>query len=181
LVAKKFEMVREAMPRVRRIGVLLDTKASGDYPQQKQRHHDAGRQFGFDVSMADFSRFDELAALIAKFKNEQIDVVTVLSSFTLISRRKDFVELTRQARIAVIGHRLEWAEAGALLTYSADVNDTLRRTAEIAHRILNGAHPADTPVEQASKFELIVNLATARKLGISFPKAFLARADRVIE
>ena len=96
LVSKKFEMVREAMPRVRRIGVLLDTKASGDYAQQKQRHHDAARQAGFDLSMADFSSFGEVAGLLTNFKKERIEVVTVASSFTLISRRKEFVELTRR-------------------------------------------------------------------------------------
>jgi putative ABC transport system substrate-binding protein len=180
LVAKKFEMVREAMPRVRRIGVILEAKGI-DYAQQKQRHEDGGVRSGFVVSTADFTSFDQIGDLLTKFKTEGVEIVTVASSFTLISRRKEFVELTRRAAIPFVAHRVEWAEAGALMTYGADVHDTLRRTAEIAHRVLNGARPADTPVEQASKFELIVNLATARKLGISFPKAFLARADRVIE
>jgi putative ABC transport system substrate-binding protein len=182
LATKKFEMVREAMLRVRRVGVLVEAGgAYGDYVHQKQRHSDAGRQSGFDVSMADFSKFDELAGLLSKFKTERIEIVTATSSFTLISRRKEFVELTRRIGIPLVAHRVEFAEAGALMTYGADVHDTLRRTAQIAHRILNGARPADTPVEQASKFELVVNLATAKLFGISLPQSFLARADRVIE
>jgi putative tryptophan/tyrosine transport system substrate-binding protein len=182
LVSKKFEMVREAMPRVKRIGVLLQAGGvPGDHGHQMQRHHDAGRESGFEVSTADFSSFDQVAGLLTKFRNERIEVVTVSSSFILITRRREFVELTRRVAIPFVAHRVEWAEAGALMTYGADVHDTLRRTAQIAHRILNGARPADTPVEQASKFELIVNLATARQFGIAFPKAFLARADRVIE
>lgn len=180
LVSKRFEMLREAMPRLRRVGALLDARAA-DYAQQKIRHQDAGRKSGFDLATVDFSAFDELAGVLSKLKNERVEAVTVSSSFTLISRLKDFMDLTRRAAIPVIAHRLEYAEAGALLTYGADINDTLRRTAEIAHRILKGANPSETPVEQASKFELIVNLAAAKQHGISFPKTFLARADRVIQ
>lgn len=180
LVSKRFEMLREAMPRLKRVGVLLDAKAA-DYPQQKVRHQDAGRKSGFDLAFSDFSSFDEVAGALTKLKNDRAEAVTVASSFTLISRRKELMELTRREAIPVIAHRLEYAEAGALMTYGADINDTLRRTAEIAHRVLNGANPAETPVEQASKFELIVNLAAAKQLGISFPKAFMARADRLIE
>jgi putative ABC transport system substrate-binding protein len=180
LVSKRFEILREAMPRLKRVGVLLDARAA-DYPQQKVRHQDAGRKSGFDVAISDFSGFDEVPNALTKLKNDRVEAVTVSSSFTLISRRNDFMELTRRAAIPVIAHRLEYAEAGALITYGADISDTLRRTAEIVHRVLKGASPAETPVEQASKFELIVNLAAAKQLGISFPKALLARADRVIE
>jgi putative tryptophan/tyrosine transport system substrate-binding protein len=180
LVAKRFEMVREAMPRLKRIGVLLDTRST-EYIHQKQRHQEAARAFGFDVSMGDYSSFDEAGAALARFEKEQIQVATCASSFTIISRRKELIELTRRSGIALIAHRVEWAEAGALLSYGADVNEALRRSAEIAHRVLNGARPADTPVEQASKFELIVNLRAANELGIVLPKLLLARADRVIE
>jgi putative tryptophan/tyrosine transport system substrate-binding protein len=180
LVAKKFEIVREVMPRVKRIGVVLEGRGM-DYPQQKQRHLDAGRRYGFEVSTADFANFEDIGNLLAKFKIEGVEVVTVTSSFTLISRRREFVELTRRAGIPFVGHRIEYAEAGAVMTYGADVSDTLRRTANIAHRVLKGARPADTPVEQATKFELVINRAAAKRFSISFPQSFLARADRVIE
>lgn len=180
LVSKRFEMLREAMPRLKRVGVLLDARAS-DYPQQKLRAQEAARKSGFEIVTGDFDTFDAVAGALAKLKSERIEVVTVPSSFTLITRRKEFIELTRQARIPLIAHRVEWAESGAVMTYGADVHDTLRRTAQIAHRVLTGAAPADTPVEQASKFELIVNLSASRQLGITFPKSFVARADRVIE
>lgn len=180
LVAKKFEMMREAFPKARRAGGVLEANAL-DHAEQRQRHLDAGRRSGFDVSIADFVRFDEIAGLLGRLRDEGIQVVTVGSSFTLISRRKEFVLLSRQAGIPLVAHRVEWAEAGAVMTYGADVRDTLRRTAEIAHRILNGARPADTPVEQASKFELVVNLAAAKEVGVTLPKLLILRADRVIE
>lgn len=180
LVAKKFEMLREALPGAKRVGVVLE-RTGTDYTEQRQRHVDAGRRFAIDVSIADFSSFEQVAGLLAGMKSERVDAVTVGSSFTLISNRKAFVQLARQAGIPVVGHRVELAEAGAVMTYGADVGDTLRRTAEIAHRVLNGARPADTPIEQASKFELVVNLAAAKELGVTLPKLLVARADRVIE
>ena len=180
LVEKRFELMREVMPRVKRLGVVLEGSAM-DYRQQKQRHIDAGRRFGFDVLTADFTNFDDIGELLARFKMEGVEVVTVTSSFTLISRRREFVELTRRIGIPFVGHRVEYAEAGAVMTYGADVADTLRRTANIAHRVLNGARPADTPVEQATKFELVINRAAAKRFSISFSQSFLARADRVIE
>ena len=84
-------------------------------------------------------------------------------------------------RLALIGHRLEWAEAGALLTYGPDVTDTLRRSAAIADRVLRGAKPAATAVEQSSRSELIVNQRGAKALGVSVPPELLKTADRVIE
>jgi putative ABC transport system substrate-binding protein len=84
-------------------------------------------------------------------------------------------------KVALVGHRLEWAEAGAVFTYGPDVTDTLRRSAAIADRVLRGANPAQTPVEQAGRFELIVNNRSAKALGINVPAALLKTADRVIE
>ena len=180
LVAKKFEMLREAMPRVRRVGVVLEEKGV-DYLEQRERHLDGARRSGFEVATAAFTSFDQVVSILAGFKQQGVEVVTVPSSFTLISRRKEFAELTHAAAIALVAHRIEWAEAGAVLTYGADVHDTLRRTALVAHRILNGAQPAETPVEQSSKFELVLNLRAARRRGLTFPKALVARADRVLE
>jgi putative ABC transport system substrate-binding protein len=81
----------------------------------------------------------------------------------------------------LVAHRLEWAEAGAVFTYGPDVTDALRRTAAIADRLLRGAKPAETPVQQASRYELIVNNRSAKALGIAVPPTILKTADRVIE
>ena len=175
LVTKKFEMLREALPRAKRVGVVLE-RSGADHAEQRLRHVEAGRQFGLDVLIADFIGFEQVAGALARLKSEQADVVTVGSSFTLISNRKAFMNLARQTGIPVVGHRMEWAEAGAVLTYGADVNDTLRRTAEIAHRVLNGARPADTPIEQASKFELVLNLAERRRRLASSRSRLVSRA-----
>jgi putative ABC transport system substrate-binding protein len=180
LVAKRFEMVREALPKVKRVGVVLEGVAV-DQAVQRERHLDAGRRSGLEVSIGSFMKFDDIPGVLAGLKREGVDVLTVGSSFTLIGLRTQFAEMARQAGIPLIAHRVEWAEAGAVLTYGADVGHTLRRTAQIAHRILNGARPAETPIEQASRFELVVNLRAAKEYGLALPKLFLARADRVIE
>ena len=180
LVAKKFEMLREALPKVKRVGVVLEGVGL-DLPIQRQSHLDAGRRSGLEVSIGSFMKFEDVPSVLAKLKGEGVEVLTVGSSFTLIALRKQFAEMAREARLPLIAHRVEWAEVGAVLTYGADAGDTLRRTAEIAHRILNGASPAETPIEQASRFELVVNLRAAREYGLVLPKLFLARADRVIE
>ena len=180
LTMKRFELMREALPALKRVGSLLDAKSS-DFLQQKRQHLEAGRPFGFEVSVEEFSTFDEAAVRVTRFRDKGIQVATCASSFTLISRAKDLVELARRTGIPIVAHRVEWAEAGAVLSYGADVTEALRRSAEITHRILNGANPAETPVEQASKFELLLNLNAARALGISLPKVLVTRADRVIE
>lgn len=180
LVAKRFEMLREALPKVKRVGVVLEG-VGVDQAVQRERHLDAGRRSGLEVSIGSFMKFDDIPGVLAGLKREGVEVLTVGSSFTLIGLRTQFAEMTRQAGIPLIAHRVEWAEAGAVLTYGADVGHTLRRTAQIAHRILNGARPAETPIEQASRFELVVNLRAAKEYGLALPKLFLARADRVIE
>jgi putative ABC transport system substrate-binding protein len=180
LVAKKFEMLREALPKVRRVGVVLEG-VGVDLPVQRQSHLDAARRSGLEVSIEAFMKFDDVPDILTKLKREGAEVLTVGSSFTMIGLRKQFAEMARRANIPLIAHRVEWAEAGAVLTYGADVGDTLRRTAEIAHRILKGASPAETPIEQASRFELVVNLRAAKEYGLALPKLFLARADRVLE
>jgi len=180
LVAKKFEMLRESLPKVHRVGVVLEG-AGLDLPVQRQSHLDAGRRSGLNVSIESFINFDDVPEVLAKLKREGVEMLTVGSSFTLLALRRQFAEMARQAGIPLIAHRIEWAEVGAVFTYGADVGDTLRRTAEIAHRILNGASPAETPIEQASRFELVVNLRAAKEYGLTLSKLFLARADRVIE
>jgi putative ABC transport system substrate-binding protein len=113
---------------------------------------------------AEFARFDELPAAVEKLKSggrERVD-------------DESLVHLS-------LGYRGEWAEDGALLSYGAHVSEAHARSAQLAHRILTGAQPAETPVEQASRFELILDLRTARALGVKIPSTLLARADRVIE
>jgi putative ABC transport system substrate-binding protein len=133
------------------------------------------------LSVAEFTNFEAVAKLLANFRREGVQAVFLSPSVTLFGRRREVAETAMRNKVALVGHRLEWAEAGAVFTYGPDVTDTLRRSAAIADRVLRGANPAQTPVEQAGRFELIVNNRSAKALGINVPAALLKTADRVIE
>ena len=180
MVSKRYELVHEALPRVQRLGVLLHTTAT-DYRNQKRAHAEASRPPGLEISTAEITTFEEIETALAKFKKDGISVVALPPSYLLLARRRDVAGLALKAQIALVAHRVEWAEAGALFSYGADIVEAQQRSALIADRILKGARASETPVVQASKFELVINLKTAKALGLSLPKNVLLRADRIIE
>jgi putative ABC transport system substrate-binding protein len=180
MISKRLELVREVLPRAQDIGVLLD-KRSTDHAFQRRQHEDALRPKGLGIVIAEFSSFDEVPAILERFSKDKVMVVTMNPSFTLAANRPKLVALALRHRLALIGYRGEWALTGALFSYGADLAEAQRRSAEIVNRVLRGARPAETPVERASKFELVANLRTAKALGITLPKVFLARADRLVE
>lgn len=179
-VAKRFALLKEALPGAARIGFLLDRR-SPDYERQKQAHQDAAKRAGLELSLAEFTNYEAVAKLLAGFRRDGVTAVVVGSSLTLFARRRDIGMFAARNGLALVAHRVEWADAGALLTYGADIADSLRRGARIAGRILKGAQPASIAVEQPEKFELVLNLKTASALGLTLPAALLKRAHRVIE
>lgn len=179
-VQKRFELVREAFPRLKGMGVLFD-RGSLEYMQQKATHQAAARLTGLELSEAEFTNFEAVPKILANFRREGLTAAGLAPSFTLFARRREVSQIAARNRIALIAHRVEWAEAGALITYGAESAEALKRSAAIADRILKGARPADIPVEQATKFELIVNQRTARALGLKLPQSLLLRANQVIE
>ena len=180
VVAKRLALLKEVLPLQVRIGYLLDRR-SADYEQQKKAYPDAAQRAGLQFSVVEFTNYEAVAKILAGFHRDGITVVALGSSFTLFARRRDIGLFAARSGIALMAHRVEWAEAGALMTYGADVADSQRRSAKIANRILRGALPAAIPVEQSKKFELVINRKTASALGLTLPPAFLKRANRVIE
>ncbi len=180
VVQKRLELVRQAFPQLKRIGILLDRR-SVDYARQKTVHQDAARRAGLELAVVEFTNYEAVAKHLANFRREGIVGVVLTPSVTLLARRREVAEAALRNRIALIGHRVEWADAGAVMSYGADVADALRRSAAIADRILKGARPADTPVQLATKFEMVVNQRSAKALGLAVPEEVLRRADRVID
>ena len=176
----RFELIREIYPGLKRFGLLLDRRAP-DSSRQETMYQDAARRVGLDLMTEKFTNFEAVAKIFANLRRAGIVAVGLTPSYTLIARRREVVETAVRNRLALIGHRSEWAAVGALMTYGAEVADALRRTARIADRILKGVKPADIAVEQATKAELVVNQRTAKTLGITIPDSVLRRADRVIE
>jgi len=177
--AKRFELVREALPAVKRLGAVFDRGA----PEMKSRraaHEKAARAAGLELVSAEFTNFEAVAKILATFKRDGLVATEITPSFALIGRRFEVANLAALNAMALVAHRVEWAEAGAVLTYGVDVGESHRRAAGIAQRILKGAPPAAIAVERSNRFELVINRRAALGLAISFPKALLERADRVI-
>lgn len=180
LVATRFALLRETFPRLKRVGILLDRR-SAEFQRLKSVHQEAARRAGLEFSLAEFSNYEVVAKRLAEFRREGIAAVLVTPSFTLVARRREVSEAALRNGIALVAHRVEWAEAGALLSYGADSAEAHRRGAGIADRVLKGARPADIPVEELKNVELVVSQRTAKALGVALPKTLLQRAKQVID
>ena len=175
----RFELIREVYPDLKRFGLLLDRRSPDS--SQETMYQAAARRVGLDLTTVKFTNFEAVAKIFGNLRRAGIVAVGFTPSYTLIARRREVVEAALRNRLALIGHRSEWAEVGALMTYGAEVADAQRRSARIADRILKGTKPAAIPVERATKTELVVNQRTAKTLGVTIPGSVLRRADRVIE
>ena len=175
----RFRFVRQALPQSKRMGAVFDRGAQ-DYQSRKAAHEKAARAAGLELVSAEFTNFEVIAKIFSQFKRAGLRAAEVTTSFALIGRRREVANLAALNGLALIAHRAEWAEAGAVLTYGVDVAESHRRAARLADRILKGAKPAGIPVERVQKFELLVNARAAGALGLQIPKAVLQRADRVI-
>ena len=177
--AKRYNLVRQALPQVKRMGAVFD-RGTQDYVGRKALHEKAARAAGLELVSVEFTNFEAIAKIFAKFKRDGLAVAEITPSFALIGRRREVAILAERNGIALVAHRVEWAEAGAVLTYGTDVGESHRRAAGLADRILKGAKPAEIPVERVQKFELAVNNRAAQALGLHIPKPVLQRAGRVI-
>jgi putative ABC transport system substrate-binding protein len=124
---------------------------------------------------------EDFAGAFSTMASERIDSVLVAAGVLTLTHAKEIAELATGARLPAIYGARDYVEAGGLVSYSANFADNYRRAATYVDRILKGAKPADLPVEQATKFELVINLKTAKALGLTIPKDVLLRADEVIQ
>jgi len=178
LLAKRLEILRELVPAATRVAVLLNPANTGTTLEEVEAAA-ASMRLKVQVSHAGTSR--EIDAAFAAFERERPDVLFVAGGPFLLSRRMQLALLAaRHAIPAAYGSR-EYAEIGGLMSYGASLTDAHRQAGVYAGRVLKGAKPADLPVMQATKFELVINAETARMLGLDVPPTLLARADEVIE
>lgn len=179
LLPKWLELLKEVMPGAKRIGRLRDPgSVSGKLAQQALASLPASP--GLTFVIAEATNPAEFDAAVSRLVAQRVDVI--MAGGTLVSNmRGRLIELANRQRLPVIAGGAQFADAGALFTYGASLADALRRSAAVVDKVLKGTRPADIPVEQPSMFELVVNLKTARALGIAVPQSVLLRADRVIE
>ena len=180
LVAKRLELLRELVPAATRVAVLVNPAGPG-HEITLRDVEPAARAMGLQIQVLNASTSSEINAAFATFVRERPDAVFVSLDVFFISRRAQLVNLaSRHALPATFSNR-DCAEIGGLMSYGASITDAYRQTGVYSGRILKGAKPADLPVVQATKFELVINAETARMLGLIVPPSLLATADELIE
>jgi ABC-type uncharacterized transport system substrate-binding protein len=180
LVGKQLELLKEVAPKVSRVAVLQNPRDHAHPPMLRQAEGVAGA-LGVQVHILQARTPPEIEAAFAAMRSQRAGGVLVLRDGLFLVQRTQIAALAAKNRLpAVYGNR-EHAEAGGLMAYGASAPHMFRRAATYVDKILKGAKPADLPVEQPTKFELVVNLKTAKALGLTIPPSLLQRADEVIQ
>jgi len=180
LDAKQLEILKEVVPQATRIGVLWNPTTPSQVPGL-QSLKAAGEKLGLALHMASAATAEEFDGAFASMARENVDSLFVMPSPLIVMQRVRVAELALKYRLPGIFSVKEAVEAGGLMSYTVDRIDLSRRAALYIDKILKGASPADLPVEQASKYLLVINIKTAKALGIDVPPTLLAIADEVIE
>ena len=181
LVPKRLELLKQVVPSVTRVGILWSPANPGTAPQVRIAEG-AASALGLTVLPVAVKgpRRDDLDRAFATIERERLGSLFVIGDSTLGVQRDRLAALSLQHRLPTSSHS-RWAEGGLLMSYGTDFVDLFRRSASLVDRILKGAKPADLPVEQPTKFELVINMRTAKALGLAISPSLLSRADRVIE
>jgi putative tryptophan/tyrosine transport system substrate-binding protein len=180
VTAKRVELLRELLPRVARAAVLRNPTNPGSAFVLRETET-AARDVGLTVQAFEARAAGEIDAAVAAAARSRAEALLVISDALFFSEQARLVDLGRRHRLPTMFDTPEFVSAGGLMSYGTDLVDLYRRAATYVHKILRGARPADLPVEQATKFDLVLNQRTARALGLTIPASLLLRADRVIE
>ena len=181
LAAKRLELLRELVPSATRVGVLVNPANAANTEATLRDVEGAARAMGLQIRIINASTNREIDAAFAGFVHERPDALFVGSGPLFSSRRVQLALLAGRYGVPAIYASRQIAEAGGLMSYGASQTDAVRQIGVYAGRVLKGAKPAEMPVEQSTKFELVINAQTARMLGLEVPATLLARADEVIE
>jgi putative ABC transport system substrate-binding protein len=180
LNTKRLELIKEAVPGARRVGVIMNPEAfyTPSLLEDRQR---AARSLALDLRLFEVREPDNLEAAFAAARTDRMDALLVQTTAFFITHRKRIVELAARSRVPAVYGEREFVDAGGLMFYGAGLGDMYRDAAVYVDKILKGAKPADLPIEQPSKLELVINLKAAKTLGITIPPSVLVRADRIVE
>jgi putative tryptophan/tyrosine transport system substrate-binding protein len=179
LASKQIDFIREMLPRLARFGLLVNVTNQLHVPQLRETKI-AAEAAGILLVPVEVGSPDKLESAFATLGMERVEAVLPPDT-TFYSRRRQIAEFAATTRLpAIYGYR-EHVEDGGLMSYGPDIPDQYRRAAIYVDKILKGAQPAELPVEQPTKIELVINLRTAKALGLDVPPTLLARADEVIE
>ncbi len=179
IVAKQLQLLKEAVPKASRVAVLSNPALPYTALMVKETEA-AARSLGVRVQLLGVREAAALDGAFSAATQERAGALFVLFDPLLFAHRTRIVEFANKNRLPAMAPHREYAEVGGLMAYGADLRDNFRRAATYVHKILAGAKPADLPVEQPTKFELVINLKTAKALGLTIPQSVLIRTDEVI-
>jgi len=177
---KQVELLRQVVPRLSRVAVLRPSAQPGD-TQVLRETKLAAESIRVQLQYLDIVSPGDIETSFRAARKERADAVLTLSSPVLFAQRKQIADLALKSRLPTISSWPEFVEDGGLMTYSPNLKDLFQRAATYVDKILKGAKPGDLPVEQPTKFELLINLRTAKALGLTIPPSVLGRADQVID
>jgi putative tryptophan/tyrosine transport system substrate-binding protein len=179
LSGKRLELLREIVPRLSRVAVFGSSIQPGNAQSLKEAEL-AARAFGVQLQYLDVLDPKDIETVFRTAGSGRADAVLVLQSPVFNPQRAQLADLAVKSRLPAVYAQPEYVESGGLMTYGPSMTDLFRRAATFVDKILKGAKPADLPVEQPMKFELVINLKTAKQIGLTIPPNVLARADKVI-
>ena len=179
LSAKRLQLLREAMPRVTRVAVLWNPGTSF-HTRVIEQLKAAAASLSIELKLVGVRTPEEIGPAFSTARRARAQALYVIEDALFFNHRKTLVKLASNARLPIIYWIKEFAEGGGLMSYGPSYGDLFRRSAGYVDKILKGAKPGDLPIEQPTQFELVVNLKTAKALGITVPESILLRADEVI-
>ncbi len=179
--AKRLALLHELVPKAVRFAVLVDPANSATAETTLRDVQEAARAIGLQIHVLNASTSREIDAVFANFERERPDALFVTSDGFFSSRRVQLANLAARDRIPAAYATREYVAAGGLMSYGTDLVDSFRQVGVYTGNILRGAKPADLPVVQSTKFEFVINMQTARTLGLTIPETLLATADEVIQ
>ena len=180
LDGKKLEILKQSAPKVTQVG-LLWTVGSARSDNRSQDAEPAAKALGIHLHSLEVKDFDDFARIFELAKHLGVQALSLAPSPLLFTHRATIFDFLEKNRLPAMYSTKDFVEAGGLMSYGQDLIDNWRRAATFVDKILKGANPGDLPVEQAKKFELIINLKAAKQIGMAMPQTVLARADRVIK
>jgi len=181
LGGKRLELLKEAVPKVANIAVLYSPANRDQVLDVKEVLPIAARALRLTLQPWEVRSADAFEKVFAAINKQRPDGLYVITSALMNNNQKRIVGFLLKSRLPSVYGRREYVDEGGLMSYGADIADSYRRVAYFVDRILKGAKPADLPVEQPTKFELVINLNTAKQIGLTIPQSMLYRADRVIK
>ncbi len=178
LSGKRVELLKEALPRITRVAVLRDPRQAPDSFKETQI---AGQSLALKLQSLEIRNAADVETAFSAMKKERADAFITLPHAVVTFHRKQILALAGKGRLPSTHGDRQWAEAGGLMSYGPDAIAIYRRAASYVDKILKGVKPADLPVEQPTKFEFLINLKTAKQIGVTIPPNVLVRADKVIK